>query len=180
MGRSEEWGRGFLKNIILIGMPGSGKSTLGILLAKDIQYGYIDSDSVIVAQNGKLLPELIRELGNDGFLDLEARVNDSLRVMRCVIATGGSAIYRGDVIERMKETGIVVYLKIPYEEMERRLGDPGKRGVVLREGYTLRQLYDERAPLYARHADYTVELTDGSVEEAARLIRETIRHEIEE
>ena len=169
-----------MKNIVLIGMPGSGKSTLGILLAKDIQYGYIDSDSVIVAQNGKLLPDLIRELGNEGFLDLEARVNASLTVMRCVIATGGSAIYRGDVIEKMKDNGIVVYLKIPYEEVERRLGDLQKRGVVLQEGYTLRDLYDERAPLYEKHADYSVELTEDSVEASARKIRETIRHEIEE
>jgi shikimate kinase len=162
------------KNIILVGMPGSGKSTLGILLAKKIHYGYIDSDSVIVAQKGKLLPELIEELGNEGFLDLEAQVNGSLSVNRCVIATGGSAIYRGDVIEKMKENGIVVYLKIPYDEVEKRLGDLKKRGVVLKEGYTLKDLYEERAPLYELHADYIIELNESSVENSAEKIRRTI------
>lgn len=168
-----------MKNIILVGMPGSGKSTLGILLAKKIHYGYIDSDSVIVALQGKLLPELIEELGNDGFLDLEARVNSSITARRCVIATGGSAIYRGDIIERMKENGIVVYLKIPYKEVERRLGNLKERGVVLRDGCTLRDLYNERAPLYEAHADYIVELECGSVEENAETIRRAIAAEIE-
>ncbi len=169
-----------MKNIILVGMPGSGKSTLGILLAKKIHYGYIDSDSVIVAQEGKLLPELIEEMGNEGFLDLEARVNRSLNVRRCVIATGGSAIYRGDVIGKMKENGVAVYLKIPYEEVERRLGDLKKRGVVLRDGYTLRDLYEERAPLYEKHADYIVELTDSSVESSAEKVRQVIAAELTE
>ncbi|MBQ8185782.1 MAG: shikimate kinase [Clostridia bacterium] len=169
-----------MKNIILVGMPGSGKSTLGILLAKKIHYGYIDSDSIIVAMSGKLLPELIEELGNEGFLDLEARVNGSIKVQRCVIATGGSAIYRGGVIEKMKENGIVVYLKIPYEEVERRLGDLKKRGVVLRDGYTLRDLYAERAPLYEMHADYIVELSEDSVEDSAEKVRQAILAELEE
>ncbi|MBE6031798.1 MAG: shikimate kinase [Clostridiales bacterium] len=160
-----------MKNIILVGMPGSGKSTLGIILAKKILYGYIDSDSVIVAKEGKLLPELIEELGNDAFLELEAQVNASLTAKRCVIATGGSAIYRGDAIEKMKKNGgIVVYLKIPYEEVERRLGDLKKRGVVLKEGYTLRDLYNERGPLYEKHADCIVELNNGPVEESAEKI----------
>lgn len=167
-----------MKNIILVGMPGSGKSTLGILLAKKIHYGYIDSDSVIVAREGKLLPELIAKLGNEGFLELEAQVNSSITAKRCVIATGGSAIYRGDVIEKMKENGVVVYLKIPYQEVERRLGDLKKRGVVLKEGFTLKDLYDERSPLYEQHADYIVELNEDSVEDSAEKIRKTILSDI--
>lgn len=167
-----------MKNIILVGMPGSGKSTLGILLAKKIHYGYVDVDSIIVAKEGKLLPELIEELGNEGFLEVEAQVNAALVTKRCVIATGGSAIYRGDVIEKMKENGIVVYLKIPYEEVVHRLGDLKKRGVVLKEGYTLKDLYNERAPLYEEHADYTVELTEDSVEDSAEKIRQAILGEL--
>lgn len=167
-----------MKNIILVGMPGSGKSTLGILLAKKIHYGYIDSDSVIVALEGKLLPNLIEEMGNDGFLALEARVNSSITASRCVIATGGSAIYSEDVVEKMKENGIVVYLKISYEEVERRVGDLKKRGVVLKEGYTLMDLYKERAPLYEKHADYIVELDGNSVEENADRICRAIQDEI--
>ncbi len=163
-----------MKNIILVGMPGSGKSTLGILLAKKIHYGYIDSDSLIVAKEGKLLPELIAEFGNEGFLELEARVNSSITAKQCVIATGGSAIYREDVIEKMKENGIVVYLKISYKEVEERLGDFKKRGVVLKEGFTLRDLYNERAPLYESQADYIVELSENSIEESAEKIRMAI------
>lgn len=167
-----------MKNIILIGMPGSGKSTLGILLAKKIHYGYIDIDSVIVAKEGKLLPELIEELGNEGFLEVEARVNSSINARRCVISTGGSAVYRGDVIEKMKENGIVVYLKITYEEVFKRLGDLKKRGVVLKEGFTLKDLYEERAPLYEKYADYIVELDKNSVEDSAEKIRKAILNEL--
>lgn len=167
-----------MKNIILVGMPGSGKSTLGILLAKKIHYGFIDSDSVIVAKEDKLLPELIEELGNEGFLELEAQVNSSITAKHCVISTGGSAIYRGDVIEKMKENGIVVYLKISYEEVKKRLGDLKKRGVVLKEGFTLKDLYNERAPLYEQHADYIIELNESSVEESAEKIRKTISGEL--
>ena len=155
-------------------MPGSGKSTLGILLSKAIGYGYIDGDSVIVAREGKLLPKLIEELGNDGFLEVEAKVNGSICASRCVISTGGSAIYRADAIQKMKKNGVVVYLKIPYEEVERRLGDLKTRGVVLKEGFTLRDLYEERSPLYEAQADFTVELDNSPIEENVEKVREAI------
>lgn len=164
-----------MKNIILVGMPGSGKSTLGILLAKKIGYGYVDSDSVIVARQGKLLPELIEELGNDGFLELEANINSSLNVSGCVISTGGSAIYRGDAIKKMKENGIVVYLDISYEEVVKRLGDFKNRGVVLKKGYTLKDLYRERVPLYQKYADYIVNLDGISIEESVEKVYKTIK-----
>lgn len=163
-----------MKNIILVGMPGSGKSTLGIVLSKKIGYGYIDSDSVIVAREGKLLPDLIDELGNDGFLEVEAKVNSAICASRCVISTGGSAIYRADAINKLKENGVVVYLKIPYEEVARRLGDLHTRGVVLKDGFTLRDLYNERVPLYEKQADYIVELNDASIEENAEKVRKAI------
>ncbi len=167
-----------MKNIILVGMPGAGKSTLGVLLSKKIGYGFIDSDSVIVAREGKLLSELIEELGNEGFLDVEAKVNSAICASRCVISTGGSAIYRGDAIEKMKRNGIVVYLKLSYEEICRRLGDLKTRGVVLKEGFTFRDLYEERVPLYEKYADYTVELDDCAIEKNAEKIREVIACEL--
>ena len=167
-----------MKNIILVGMPGAGKSTLGVMLAKKIGYGYIDSDSVIVAREGKLLSTLIEELGNDGFLEVEAKVNSSICASRCVIATGGSAIYRKDAIEKLKENGIVVYLKLSYEEICRRLGDLKTRGVVLKEGFTFRDLFDERSPLYEAQADYIVELDGYTIEESAERIKEAIKCEL--
>ena len=167
-----------MKNIILVGMPGSGKSTLGILLAKKIHYGYIDTDSAIVAKTGRLLTELIDELGNEGFLELEAQVNSSLKASGCVISTGGSAIYRSDAISRLKENGVVVYLKISYDEVVKRLGDFKSRGVVLKDGFTLKDLYDERAPLYEKAADFTVELTGNSIETSAEAVYNAVFDEI--
>ena len=124
-----------MKNIILVGMPAAGKSTLGVVLAKKIGYGYIDSDSVIVAREGKLLCELIDELGSDGFLEVEANVNATITAQRCVIATGGSVIYREKALDALKKIGKVVYLQLSYEEIDRRLGDLKARGVALKEGY---------------------------------------------
>ncbi len=169
-----------MKNIILMGMPGAGKSTLGVVLSKKIGYGFIDSDSVIVAREGKRLCELIEELGNEGFLDVEAKVNSAICASRCVISTGGSAVYRADAINKMKENGIVVYLKLSYEEICRRLGDLKKRGVVLKQGFTFRDLFDERVPLYEALADYTVELDGNSIEENAEKIRRAIECELTE
>ena len=163
-----------MKNVILVGMPGAGKSTLGGLLAKKIGYGYIDSDSVIVAREGKLLADLIEELGNEGFLALEAKVNSSICASRCVISTGGSAIYSAHAIEKMRERGVIVYLKLSYEEVSRRLGDLKKRGVVMKDGFTLKDLYEERTPLYERHADIVVELGNATIEENTEKVRRAI------
>lgn len=164
------------KNIILIGMPGSGKSTLGVILSKKLNYGFVDSDSIMVAYHGKLLPELIDENGAEGFLDLEERINSAISVKRCVISTGGSVIYRGNVIDKFKETGIVVYLKIPYDEIVSRVGDLKKRGVVIKQGSSLKDLYNERVPLYEKHADITVELNENSIEENAEKIYNIVKN----
>ncbi len=161
-------------NVILIGMPGSGKTTLGTELSELIGYGYIDSDSVIVAREGKRLNEIIAEVGTEAFLDVEAKINSELCADRCVIATGGSVIYRDAAMQKLKEMGTVVYLKLPYEIIARRLGDLKKRGVALKEGFTLKDLYEERTPLYEKYADITVELSGKpiaqSVEEVKRAL----------
>ncbi len=144
-------------NIILIGMPGSGKSTVGVVLAKKLGFQFIDSDLVIQEQSGKLLYQLIEELGEAGFLVLENKINAQIQADKSVIATGGSAVYGEEAMRHFKKTGTVVYLKLPYEELEVRLGDLHKRCVVIKKGSSLRELYEERTPLYEKYADITVD-----------------------
>lgn len=161
-------------NIILIGMPGCGKSTIGVGLAEKIGYGYVDSDSVIISQQGKRLSEIIAEVGREGFLDIEARVNAELCADRCVIATGGSVVYRDYAMQKLKTLGKVVYLQLSYENIERRLGDLKARGVALKEGFTLRDLYEERVPLYEKYADIVVKLDGKTVGQSVEAVAEAI------
>lgn len=162
-------------NIILIGMPGSGKTTIGTELSEKIGYGYVDSDSVIVAREGKRLSEIIAEIGREAFLDIEAKVNSELCADRCVIATGGSVIYRDYAMKKLKEMGKVVYLQLSYETIERRLGDLKARGVALKEGFTLKDLYEERVPLYEKYADITVKLDGKTVMQSVDAVAEAIQ-----
>lgn len=163
-----------MNNIVLIGMPGAGKTTVGTYLSELIGYAYVDSDSVIIAREGMRLNELIEKYGTEKFLDVEAKVNSEITASRCVIATGGSVVYRPYAMEALKKTGKIVYLKLSYEEIERRLGDLKARGVALKEGYSLRDLYNERTPLYEKCAELTVCLDGLSVEEAAKKIAEAL------
>lgn len=144
------------KNIILIGMPGAGKSTVGVVLAKKLGYRFTDSDLVIQERTGKLLPQLIREHGVEGFWQIENDVNASLDLEHYCIATGGSAIYGKEAMEHFRDMGTVIYLKLSYEEIADRLGDLTERGVTLHEGQTLKDLYEERIPLYEKYAHYSV------------------------
>ena len=131
-------------NIVLIGMPGVGKSTVGVILAKMIGYQFTDADLLIQKQEGKLLHEIIAENGTDGFIEIEERVNASIEASHTIIATGGSVVYGKKAMEHLSRIGTVVYLKVPYDTLEKRLEDIKGRGVVLKEGQTLRTLYDER------------------------------------
>lgn len=148
-------------NITLIGMPSSGKSTIGVLLAKRLGYSFVDVDIVIQEKEGRLLKEIIAQEGMDGFLKVEERVNAGLEVTKSIIAPGGSVIYGAKAMEHLKEISEIVYLKMSYQEMERRIGNVIDRGVALKPGFTLRDLYDERVPLYERYADLTVDEQDG-------------------
>lgn len=151
------------KNIVLIGMPGAGKSTVGVVLAKRLGYRFVDSDLVIQEKTRKLLHELITEHGVDGFLKIEEEINAGLDCEKCIIATGGSVIYGEKAMEHLREIGCVVYLKLSYEEIENRLGDLTARGVALKNGQTLRDLYNERCPLYEKYAHVVQECDSKQV-----------------
>ena len=140
-------------NIVLIGMPGVGKSTVGVILAKVMGYQFIDADLLIQQQEKRLLHEIIADVGVDGFIQVENRVNASIQAERSIIATGGSVVYGREAMEHLKSIGTVIYLKVPYVELEKRLADIQGRGVVLREGQNLHDLYLERTPLYEKYAD---------------------------
>ena len=148
-------------NIVLIGMPGVGKSTAGVVLAKVLGYEFIDADLVIQQQEGKLLHEIISEVGADGFIEVENRVNRELTVEKSIIATGGSVVYGKEAMQHLKEIGTIVYLKVSYETLEKRLADIKGRGVVLKEGQDLKALFEERSPLYEKYAD--IEISEGTL-----------------
>jgi len=145
------------ENIVLIGMPGVGKSTLGVVLAKELGFQFVDADLLIQERENRLLKEIIAEDGVEGFLKIENDVNASIRAEKTVIATGGSVIYGSDAMEHLKEIGTVVYLKLDYDTLDSRLGNLKGRGVVLKDGQTLQDLYNERIPLYEKYADVIVD-----------------------
>lgn len=153
-----------MANIVLIGMPGCGKSTVGVLLAKALQMDFVDTDIVLQQQQGKKLQEIIDQVGNDAFLKMEEDCVCGLECDQTVVATGGSVVYGKEAMRRLHENGLVVYIRLPYEEIERRLSNLATRGVTLKKGQTLRNLYDERIPLYEAEADYTFEPEAGDVQ----------------
>lgn len=165
-----------MKNIVLIGMPGAGKSTIGVILAKVLGYQYIDSDLLIQEQEQCLLREIIDRDGLEGLIAIENQVNSNIHTTHSVIATGGSVIYGQEAMEHLREIGTVVYIKLSYETIAKRLGDIKQRGVVFREGQTLLDLYEERCPLYETYADIIVKGEDLTMEELMEKIAETIRN----
>ena len=155
-----------MKNLVLIGMPSSGKSTAGKAVAKKLGWGFLDSDELIVNRTGQPLSRIIAELGTDGFLQVENAVNGSLSCCRTVVSTGGSVCYSSEAMAHLKSLGKVIYLKLSAEEVARRIKSFEKRGVVMRGNITTaEELAAERAPLYERYADAVVECDGKSVEE---------------
>lgn len=161
-------------NIVLIGMPGVGKSTIGVILAKVLGYSFLDADLLIQEQEGKLLREIIEEKGTDDFIEVENRVNASIRADRAIIATGGSVVYGKEAMEHLKEIGRVVYLKVSYAILEKRLADIKGRGVVLKEGQTLETLFEERSKLYEQYADIEVSEEGLDVEQTVEKLVEAL------
>ena len=161
-------------NIVLIGMPGSGKSTVGVILAKVLGYSFIDSDLLIQKAEKKLLKEIIAREGQEVFLKIENRVNASIETEKSVIATGGSVVYCQEAMEHLKEIGTVIYLQLDYPILRRRLGNLIGRGVVLKEGQTLKDLYEERVPLYEKYADYIIDEKKTNAEGTLQKILEIL------
>ncbi len=162
-------------NIILIGMPGVGKSTVGIVLAKHLGCHFLDSDLLIQEREHLLLHEIIEKYGPDGFNKIENEILSSIQAEKTVIATGGSAVYGKEAMRHLKAIGTVVYLQLPYIKLKERLGDLNKRGVSIRQGQTLLSLYEERIPLYEKYADITLDCTDSSIRENVQSLSKIIR-----
>ncbi len=163
-----------MNNITLIGMPGAGKSTLGVVLAKVLGYQFLDADLLIQKQEKRRLHQIISEEGIEGFKAIENRVNASIEAENTVIATGGSVVYCEEAMEHLKEIGKVVYLKLSLEALSRRLGNLKGRGVVLKEGQTLKSLYEERIPLYEKYADLVVDEEGKDLEASLQVVLETL------
>lgn len=160
-------------NIVLIGMPGSGKSTIGVVLAKILNYDFVDVDLVIQQRCDKTLQRLIDALGPAGFIDVENEVLKSLDFQHTVISTGGSAVYSHDAIEHLAREGVIVYLQVGLPELERRLADFSERGVVMKQegAMSLEALYAERVPLYEEYADVMIDIDGLSITDAANEVR---------
>jgi shikimate kinase len=164
-----------MKNIIIIGMPGAGKSTMGVILAKTLGLHFIDTDIVIQEHAGRLLQEMIDEEGPDAFLEIEEKTILSLECRNTVIATGGSVVFSGRAMEHLKSGGVVVYLEISFEEMVRRLGNITTRGIVLVKGQSLPDMYNQRIPLYEKYADITVDCSEDHFENSIGNVIDELR-----
>lgn len=163
-------------NLILIGMPGAGKSTVGVVLAKTLGKVFIDTDLLIQQSQQRLLQEIIREDGVTKLLAVEEQVILQLQAENTVIATGGSVVYSSAAMARLKDLGLVVYLQLPLAELETRITNMASRGIVMRPDQQLSDLYRERRPLYEKYADLTVDCTGLSLEAAATVIINGIKN----
>jgi shikimate kinase len=168
-----------MENIVLIGMPGVGKSTIGVILAKVLGYEFVDADLLIQKEEGRKLREIIEIEGTAGFIEIEGRVNSRIQGNRTVIATGGSVVYSENAMKHLSSLGTIVYLQLSYEELAVRLGNLRGRGVVLLEGQTLQDLYKERIPLYEKYAHITVNEEGLEPEETLEKIIESLDKGIE-
>lgn len=162
-------------NLILIGMPGAGKSTLGVILAKTLGMHFVDVDIRIQETEGTLLQNIINEKGNDYFKMLEEKVLCEISAENTVISTGGSAIYYPKAMQYLKENGIVVYIDVELDEIERRLDNISTRGITLEKGQTIKDLYDIRVPLYEKYADMTLKSEGMTVEESVSALVKALK-----
>ncbi len=162
-------------NIILIGMPGAGKSTLGVVLAKALGYDFLDSDLLIQQKTGMLLQDILDQQGAGAFNEIENRINREIEVEKSVIATGGSAVYGAEAMAHFRELGTVVYIKLPYETIVKRIGNFEERGISIDKGKTFEDIYRERVPLYEKYAHITVETQGLELRESMERIKKEIK-----
>ncbi len=153
------------RNLVLIGMPGAGKSTVGVLLAKATSRDFLDTDVLIQHREGRPLQQLLNDLGRDAFIRLEARHLTALDHRHAVIATGGSAVYGAGAMQRLAVRGRIIYLRLPLEVLEHRIRNMGSRGIVKEPRQTLAGIYEERSPLYERWAEITIDGQDRSADQ---------------
>ena len=159
-----------MSNIVLIGMPGCGKSTVGVILAKTLGIGFVDTDLIIQQREKRLLQDIIDNDGIEAFLDCEAEAVKSLECENCVIATGGSVIFREDAINHLKKSGKLFYLNVSLDEIKNRLDNISTRGVAASKEQTIDDIFCERSPLYEKYADYILDLNCSSVERTVEKI----------
>ena len=157
-------------NIVLIGMPGCGKSTLGVLLAKSLLFDFLDTDLLLQNKYGKSLCDIIEDKGIEGFKNTENSVLSEIKIDNTVIATGGSAVYGNEAMNNLKENAKVVYLKLSPNCISERIKNITTRGIAMKKGTTIKELYSERAPLYEKYADIIVECENLSIEENIKKI----------
>ena len=164
-----------MKNIVLTGMPGCGKSTIGVVLAKTLGMTFIDTDLMIQQYTGRLLQEIIDQKGMEEFLRIEEEVLSQVEATDAVIATGGSAVYSEKGMEHLRSTGEIVYIRLPLEEIEKRLNNIRTRGIAMKPGEGLAELYQSRVPLYEKYADLILDTTDLTLEESVEAFVDKIR-----
>ena len=162
-------------NIVLIGMSGAGKSTLGVLLAKALGMDFVDTDLVIQQHEGRLLQDIIDHDGIGKFMEVEEKVVSELKLKNCVISTGGSVIYSEKAMNVLQQGGRIIYLHVPYEEITRRLINITTRGIVIKNGSNLKDVYEERVPLYMKYSDQTLDCSNKDIEHCVGEIIEKIQ-----
>ena len=163
-----------MDNIILIGMPGAGKSTLGVLLAKAMGKLFVDTDIIIQQKTKRLLQDIIDNDGTEAFMSLEEEILLSVNEENTVIATGGSAVYSEKAMENFRKNGTVVYLHVDFAEIEKRVTNITTRGIVLKNGKSLADAYEERKPLYDKYADVTIDCTGSTIENSVKMLIEKL------
>lgn len=164
-----------MKNIILIGMPGCGKSTIGVVLAKTLGIGFVDTDLIIQQCENRLLQDIINRDGTEFFLDCEEKAVMTVNCSNSVIATGGSVIFRERAMNFLKNSGIVIYLNVPVSELNDRLSNIKTRGIAAKKGESITDIYKTRSPLYEKFADYTIDVNNMSVEQVIEEICSIIK-----